>query len=88
MSPSSVASRFTSIDAVGPRTGWASGASSENPSFGRAAAAYQSVLRDAETFEARTIEALIAAPTVLPGATQAAICDRYVARAAQERTQP
>jgi hypothetical protein len=61
---------------------------SENPSFGRAAAAYRSVLRDAETFEARTIEALIAAPTVLPGATQAAICDRYVARAAQERTQP
>jgi hypothetical protein len=61
---------------------------SENPSFGRAAAEYLSVLRDAETFEARTIEELFAASTALPAATQAAMRDRYLARAGQEGTPP
>jgi hypothetical protein len=50
---------------------------SENPSFGRAAAVYRSVLRDASTFEARTIEELLAAPGALPDATAAAIRERY-----------
>jgi hypothetical protein len=54
---------------------------SENPSFRTTAAAYRCVLRNAETFEARTIEELVATPAALPGATQAAMRDRYFGRA-------
>jgi hypothetical protein len=50
----------------------------ENPSFGRAAAAYREVLRSAETFEARTIEELIASPAALPSSTRTAVRDRYL----------
>jgi hypothetical protein len=55
----------------------------ENPSFARAAAAYRRVLRDsAVTFEARTIEELLAAPSALAPATRAAFEERYLERAA------
>jgi hypothetical protein len=50
---------------------------SGNPSFARAAAAYQAVLRDPATFEARTIEALLAPPCPLKEETAAAFRERY-----------
>lgn len=52
---------------------------SENPSFGRAAAAYRSVLRDASTFEARTIEDLLTYPSAIPPAARRAMNERYFA---------
>lgn len=53
---------------------------SENPSFARAAAAYGAVLRDADTFESRTLESLVESPAVLPAATRAAVLERYFER--------
>ena len=51
----------------------------ENPSFARAAAAYRRVLRDsAVTFEARTMEDLLALPSALTPATRAAFEARYL----------
>jgi hypothetical protein len=51
---------------------------SENPSFARAAAEYRAVLRDATTFEARTIEALVETPGALAESTCHAIRERYL----------
>lgn len=51
---------------------------SENPSFARAAAAYRGVLRSAETFEARTIEELLATPAAFATTTRMALRDRYL----------
>ncbi|HMI84784.1 MAG TPA: hypothetical protein VK550_11875, partial [Polyangiaceae bacterium] len=50
---------------------------SGNPSFARAAAAYRAVLRDPATFEARTIEALLAPTSPLKVETAAAFRERY-----------
>lgn len=50
---------------------------SVNPSFARAAEAYRAVLRDPTTFQARTIEDLLAAPGALDAATVTALRDRY-----------
>jgi len=51
----------------------------ENPSFARVAAAYRRALRDsAETFEARTMEELLAAPAALAPSTRAAFAARYL----------
>ena len=48
-----------------------------NPSFARVAAAYQAVLRDPATFEARTFEQLLATPGTLLESTRAALTERY-----------
>jgi len=48
-----------------------------NASFARAATAYRTLLRDTTTFEARTIDELIAAPEALPGITKARLLERY-----------
>lgn len=49
----------------------------ENVSFSRAAQAYRAALRDASTFEARTLEDLLAAPGAVAEATKASLNDRY-----------
>ncbi len=49
-----------------------------NPSFARATAEYRSVLKVGGTFEARTIESLLAAPGALSATTVAALRDRYI----------
>ena len=48
-----------------------------NPSFTRAAARYREVLRDAGTFEARSLEDLVDTPGVLAGETASALRERY-----------
>lgn len=48
-----------------------------NPSFAAAAGRYREVLRDAGTFEARTLEDLVATPEVLPDETARALVGRY-----------
>ena len=48
-----------------------------NPSMASAASRYREVLRDTSTFEARTIEDLIASPGALDPATIDALRDRY-----------
>lgn len=50
----------------------------KNPSFARAAAQYGALLKDAATFEARTIESLVGAAGALDEATVAAFRGRYL----------
>jgi hypothetical protein len=49
-----------------------------NPSFARAAEKYRAVLRDDSTFEARTLDELVATPGALPSPVVAALQDRYL----------
>ena len=49
----------------------------ENPSFARAAAEYRETLRDAATFESRTIEDLLATSGALDPATVETFRERY-----------
>ena len=59
-----------------------------NASFARAATAYRTLLRDTTTFEARTIDELIAAPEALPGITKARLPGEIFLRpAADDRRQ-
>lgn len=48
-----------------------------NPSFDRASAAYRAILRDPNTFKARTFEQLLAVPGGVDDETKAALVERY-----------
>lgn len=53
----------------------------ENPSFAAAARRYAAVLADATTFQARTLEELLAAPGALPAETVSVFRGRYLSPA-------
>jgi len=50
----------------------------QNPSFGRAAAAYRAVLHDTSTFESRTIESLLDVPNAFDEAMILSFRERYL----------